>query len=270
VNVHILPLVPDAVLPVVAPATTRSTVPHGYGVQEQCLPFTAATALGLLVKSPISFGFCRGTDVPTVAHRFRSPLENARSGGSGDDRLFYVIDDPPTRFVGNAFTFDAIADQNRQAYTPVCPGVSFFDREDQLDLFKLHLPYLCRTDDGVDALYLSPINRLPPFAVLSGLVETDWYANPVNLILRKPPASTSVHVSKGDPIAQIVFIHRSHRRPTVNVLSDHARMTRDLRQMMGEWFRRHNLDRSAYKQLVRSQHGRIESRPPNARGVGEE
>ena len=51
-------LVPDPVLPVSAPASTRTHVPRGYGVQEQCLPFTAAASAGLLIKSPISFGFC--------------------------------------------------------------------------------------------------------------------------------------------------------------------------------------------------------------------
>jgi hypothetical protein len=147
---------------------------------------------------------------------------------------------------------------------PIGPGLSFFDRGDQLDLFKLHLPYICHTSEGVDTLFLSPINRVPPFEVLSGLVETDWYANPVNLILRKPPHSGSVHVAKGDPVAQLVFIDRARRRSAVKLLPDHARLGRELKVKMEEWHRQHTADRSAYKQLVRTQHGRVDPRAPHS------
>lgn len=259
-EVQILPLVPGAVLPVVSPATTRSPVPHGYGVQEQCLPFTAATALGLLVRSPLAFGLCRSSDVPPGAHQFTSPLERNPHSGRSDPRVFYVVDDPASRFVGNAFTFETITDHDRGTYAPVGPGISFFDRDDQLELFKVHLPYICRTCEGVDTLFLSPINRMPKLDVVSGLVETDWYANPVNLILRRPPNTEPVHIAKGDPIAQLIFIQRSHRRPELKVLPVHARLARELKLMMGEWYRRHSRDRSAYRQLVRTQHGQVDPR----------
>ena len=259
-EVEILPLVPEVVLPTPSPATTRSPVPRGYGVQEQCLPFTAATALGLLVRSPIAFGLCLLPEAPDGVHRFRSPLEGNRATGPSDQRVFYVVDDPACRFVGNAFTFDAIKDQDRGTYAPVAPGISFFDRVDQLDVFKLHLPYIVHTPDNVDTLFVSPINRGAPLDVLSGLVETDWYANPVNLILRKPPGTAPVHVLKGDPIAQLVFIERSHRRPELKVLPAHARLARELKLMMGEWYRRHHQDRSVYKQLVRTAHGQVDTR----------
>jgi len=258
-EVHILPLVTDAVLPVVSPATARSRVPPGYGVQEQCVPFTAATALGLLVPSPIAFGLCHPSEVPSGSQPFRGPLERPDSA-SLDPRVFYVVDDPVCRFSGNAFTFAAIADSERGEYTPVAPGISFFDREDQLDMFKLHLPYICRTSEGVETLFLAPINRKAPFEVMSGLVETDWYANPVNLILRKPAGGRSVHIARGAAIAQLVFIQRAHRRPDLKVLPYHARLARDLKSMMGEWYRRHDRDRSAYKHLVRTQHGQVDTR----------
>src|SRR5262249_35565506 len=119
---------------------------------------------------------------------------------------------------------------------------------------------MCRTSEGVDTLFLAPINRSSQLEVMSGLVETDWYANPVTLILRKPAKEVAVHVAKGDPIAQLVFVERSHRRPEVNVLPAHARLARELKLMMGEWFRQHERDRGAYRQLVRSQHGQLDSR----------
>jgi len=99
-DVNILPLVSGVGLPTAAPAVARSEIPPGYGVQEQCLPFTAATALGFLIKSPITFGFCLPGDVPAGAHSFRSPLDTERRD---DQRLFYVKDDPSCGFLKNAF-----------------------------------------------------------------------------------------------------------------------------------------------------------------------
>jgi hypothetical protein len=261
-DVEIFPLVPNAVLPAPAPATTRAQVPPGYGVQEQCLPFTAATALGFLIKSPITFGLCLPGDVPPGGHAFRSPVARPNPDGAFDDaRVFYVKDDSGCRFSKNAFTLDAIeiADGNgKRLFTPMQPGISFFDREDQHDLFKLHLPYIWRTQAEVDTLFLPPVNRATHgLIVLAGLVETDWYANPVNLIFRKPPTGYSIHVITGEPIAQVIFLMRSYRRPTLKVIPAHARVARDLRTALAEWYRQQAKDRSAYKKLARSEHGRI-------------
>ena len=249
-DVVFLPLVPQAVVPVPSPAATRSPVPSGYGVQEQCLPFTAATALGLLIRSPISFGVCQPQDVPPDGHAFRSPLDSPDAGVSKAPSVFYVKDDQACRFTGNAFTFEVSGGD-------LVPGLSFFDRPDQQDLFKIHLPYLCRTSAGIDALFLTPINRPAPFTVLSGLVETDWYASPVNLILRRPSGARPGHVAKGDTLAQVVFISREHRRPEVRVLAEHARHARELKLAMAEWDQHHREDRNAYKRLVRTQHGQL-------------
>ena len=256
-ELQIFPLVRDAVVPMPAPAATRSRVPPGYGVQEQCVPFTAASALGLLVPSPIAFGLCEPAEVPPAAHAFISPIE---SDAERDPRVFYVVDDPVCGFSRNAFTSTALDNQPPGAPVQVGPGLSFFDRGDQLDLFKLHLPYICRTGEGVDTLFVSPINRIAPFEVLSGLVETDWYANPINLILRVPRDPRAVHVAKGAAVAQLVFIDRLRRRSDVKVLPDHARLSRELKVKMGEWQQRHSANRSAYKQLMRSQHGRLDTR----------
>lgn len=275
IEVELLPLVPQAVLPVPAPATTGREVPPGYGVQEQCLPFTAATALGFLVGSPITFGLCLPGDVPACAHAFRSPLDRPRPDGTFDDaRVFYVKDDPHSAFARNAFTLDplpAVPAKGSEPFRPVHPGLSFFDREDQLDLFKLHLPYVWRTPAEVDTLFLPPINR-PGLAltVLAGLVETDWYAHPVNLVLRKPPAGQAVHVAVGDPIAQVVFVARPHRRPVLKVVASHARAARELRAQLVQWYGQHAENRSAYKKLARSHYGRVGVEPTgSSEGRGE-
>ena len=157
------PLVPNAVLPTPAPATTRPKIPAGYGTQEQCLPFSAATALGFLIRSPITFGLCELGGVPPDRHAFRSPLDRPRPDGTfRDERVFYVKDDPRCCFVKNAFTLDDVQvrdSMGKRWLTPVQPGLSFFEREDQLDLFKIHLPYIWRTAPEVDILFLPVINH---------------------------------------------------------------------------------------------------------------
>jgi uncharacterized protein DUF6065 len=248
-DVSILPLCDGAVLPTEALAATRPRVPPGYGVQEHCLPFTTATALGLLVRAPITFGFCDPADVPGGAHSFVSPIEPEASTPS-DSRVFYVQDDPACSFAGNAFTFTALQEPATGRYV-VAPGLSFFDRRDQQHLFKLHLPFIIRTPDTIDTLFTAAINRVAPFEVLSGLVESDWYADPVNLILRKPGPLVSVHVQKGEPVGQLVFLDRPHRGARVTALPAHARLTRSIASQYWEWKQRLHADRSAYKHIVR-------------------
>jgi Family of unknown function (DUF6065) len=257
-EIQIFPLVSRIALPVPATAGTRAQVPSGYGVQEHCLPFTAATALGFLIPSPLAFGICLRHEVPPDAHAFRSPVATPQTTAAAAP-VFYVKDDLLCGFVKNAFTLDVL-EEKRGAQRQ--PGISFFDRPDQQDLFKLHLPYLWRTPPEVDALFLPALNRHTGLEVLAGLVEADWYANPVNLVLRCPPASQSVHVAVGDPIAQVVFLPRAHRRPALQVLPPHARTSRELRTEITTWQKQHAADRSAYKKLARSQHGRFQTESP--------
>jgi Family of unknown function (DUF6065) len=248
--IRIVPLVPNLELPRRASPRTRVSVPPGYGVQEQCLPFTAASGLGLLIPTPISFGHCPLDEVPKGGRAFRSPLPVA---GAQADWVFYVEDNLRCQFSANAYR---LADSEGKAAT-LEPGISFFDREDQQDLFKLHLPYVWRTPAEVDTLFLPLLNRAAHgLEVQSGLVETDWYANPVNMIVRK--AVNPIHLRAGEEIAQAVFIARHARNPQLEVAAGHSRLTREIRKSLEEWRAEHAKDRGAYKVLARSRQGRIE------------
>ena len=257
-TVHIVPLVPNVKLPRPSQARTRPQIPPGYGVQEQCLPFTSASALGFLIPSPIRFGLCPASEVPQGCHPFRSPLDHPTSGAYKDPRVYYVADNPGCRFVKNAFTFEDIPMDGSKASSVLEPGVSFFDREDQQDLFKLSLPYVWRTPPNIETLFLGALNRSSQgLEVMSGLVETEWYSGAVNLVLRKPQGS--LHFHEGDWVAQAVLIPRDLRAPSLEVVPDHARLSRNIRKELAEWFRQHAEDRGAYKVLARSRQGRIES-----------
>jgi hypothetical protein len=139
----------------------------------------------------------------------------------------------------------------------VHPGLSFFDRPDQAGLFKLHLPYVLRTPEGVDSLFVSPINRPAPLDIVSGLVETDWYAHPVNLVARLPGAGR-VQVTAGDIVAQVVFVHRTARAAHVAAAAPTSATTQALQHDLLRWYVSHQQDRSAYKKLARSRHGRLD------------
>lgn len=250
-GIQIVPLVPNVELPRPASARTREHVPPGYGVREQCLPFTAASGLGFLIPSPIRFGHCPHNEVPEGCRAFRSPIVQPE-GESG--WVFYVADNPGCRFAGNAYSLTDIPRQG----TVLEPGISFFDREDQQDLFKLHLPYIWRTPQNIDTLFQPLLNRAgQSLEVQSGLVETDWYANPVNLILRKP--AVPVHYRQGQEVAHAILISRNLRRPSLEVTASHSRLARDTREALSTWYEQHAQDRSAYKVLARSRHGRIDS-----------
>jgi hypothetical protein len=261
----IVPLVPNVALPRLASARTRTAVPSGYGIQEQCLPFTAASALGVIIPSPIHFGFCIPEQLPDGCQAFRSPLNKPAADDSyAEPRVFYVFDNPACSFAGNAYEFRGVSASGSPASSVQEPGISFFDRDDQPDLIKLHLPYIWRTPDAVDTLFLPLLNRAAPgLEIQCGLVETDWYASPVNLVLRTPPGA--VHIKAGDPVAQAIFVPRALRRPALEFASEHAQFNIDTRKSLADWDKRHAEDRSIYKVLARSADGRVEREVPKTR-----
>lgn len=251
-RVTIIGLVTRFLAPTRASPRTRDHPPAGYGVREQCLPFTAAAALGVMIPAPFSWGFCPPTDVPAGARPFRSPV-----AGGCTERVFYVIDDPALCFERNQFAVPAEI-QKQSGPAPI-PGLSFFDRADQQDHIKLHLPYVCRTVGGVSLLFTAPLNRprRDGLGVVSGLVECDWYASPVNLVLQLPPAPSPVRVAAGETIAQAVLIPSALCRPRLEVLERHRREARNLFANLMEWRDLHDRDRSTYKRLAKSRHGRF-------------
>ena len=257
-TLKIIALVPNLALPRAASARTRASVPSGYGVQEQCLPFTAASALGVVIPSPIRFGFCVIEELPAGCRAFRSPANRPRADGSyAEPRVFYVFDNPDCRFAGNAYEFRGVASAGSSSRGVQEPGLSFFDRDDQSSLIKLHLPYIWRTPESVDTLFLPLVNRIGPgFEVKCGLVETDWYASPVNLVIGMP--SDPVHVQIGDPVAQAVFVPRPLRQPSLEFVDEHDQLSLKARDGLADWDQRHAEDRSLYKVLARSAAGRVE------------
>jgi hypothetical protein len=248
--VAIIGLVARFLRPRPASPRTRDRPPPGYGVREQCLPFTAAAALGLAVPSPFAWGYCLPAEAPAGARTVRSPV-----AGGCLDRLFYVVDDPTLGFERNAFAVPAeIA--ARIGAAPM-PGLSFFDRPDQQDHVKLHLPYVWRTPQGLGLFFTAPVNRPrgDRLELLAGFVESDWYPNPVNLVLALPPAPGAAHVAAGEIIAQAIPIPDALRQPRLEALEGHRREARDVLDDLRSWRDVHRRDRSAYKRLTRSRHG---------------
>jgi hypothetical protein len=241
--------------PQVALGRTRDERPAGYGVEEHCLPFTAAAAAGILIPSPISWGTCPREEAPPGARVFPSPV---RDGRTGEGRAFYVVDDPVFAFQGNQFTVPTDT-AVRIGNAPI-PGLSFFDRPDQQHLVKLHLPYGWRTAEGIALLFTQPVNRGrgDSLRIISGLVETSWYVNPVTLIIQLPPPPSRIHVAAGEVIAQAIPLDTQLFPMRVEIAESHRRETRDAMAGIKQWRQARQRDRSAYKQLARSHHGRLE------------
>lgn len=239
-------------LPHSATPRTRDTIPPGYGVQEQCLPFTAAAALGILIPAPFAWGFCPPDEAPIGSRRFRSPVPCGCPV-----RVFYVVDDPAHGFAGNRF--EVPDDVLKRTGPAPLPGISFFDRDDQQDHVKVHLPYVFKTSSGISLFFTAPVNRprSDRLVVVSGLVECDVYMNAVNLVLQLPPMPSAVHVAAGTPLAQAIPIDRMLQRPTVDFVASHRREARQMYDGISDWRNLKASDRSAYKRLARSAHGRL-------------
>ncbi len=161
-TVTLVPLVPNARLPRVASARTRATVPSGYGVREQCLPFTAASALGVLIPSPIRFGLCRPEELPPGCRSFWSPLEQPEPQGRSTYSTIRTATSPATRTNSQA-THDLIPAHRGAASRALASSIARISRTSS--------SFTCR--------------------ISGGLVETEWYASPVNLVLGKPPGSAA-------------------------------------------------------------------------------
>jgi hypothetical protein len=228
-------------------ARTRPSVPRGYGTREQCQPFAAAAACGLAIPSPISWGVAPASELPPDARPFRSPVR----GDVTDDRWCYVVDDERLGFLANSFGLSTWA--ARHTGTAPIPGISFFDRPDQQGLLKIHLPYSWRTSAGLAILVVDPINR--PHAsglrVVAGLVETAWYANPINLVLELPPPPAAIHLHAGEPLAQAVVVRLADTDPEARVVVDLADAGPQLDDIRA-WRAAHARNRSAYKRLARA------------------
>jgi len=239
-----------------AGARTRRRAPGGYGVREQCLPFTAASALGLAVPAPFTWGCCELGAIPDGARSFRSPVR----ADFHEPRWFYVVDDQRLSLRANQFHLPHEVTA-RIGEAPV-PALSFFDRPDKQRLVKVHLPYSWRTAAEYETLFVEAVNRprADGLRVLAGLVETAWYTNPVNLVVQLPPSPAPVHVEAGSQLAQAILVPRASRRPQLEVLASHGGPTREQLDGVARWRQAHAADRSAYKRLARSREGRLEAR----------
>lgn len=247
-SVTVIPLAKTIQCPGPSSKKTRPSVPTGYGRREQCRPFVEANGLGLTIPSPFSWGYCMPDDVPSGARAFRSPVP-----GGCPARVFYVLDEPALCFSGNQYSVP----ENVMARTgPIAiPGLSFFERPDQQRQIKLHLPYVMRTRDGVGLLFTTPVNRprSDGLQLLSGLVETAWYADAVNMVFVLPERDHPVHIQSNEPLAQAIPLPMAATRTKVNCAEAHRKQTRVTLDAMADWRAQKSSDRAAYKRIAKAQ-----------------
>lgn len=247
-SVSVIPLARTIHCPASASKKTRPSVPPGYGRREQCRPFVEANGLGLTIPSPFTWGYCLSKNVPEGARAFRSPVE-----GGCPARVFYVKDDPSIGFTRNQYD---VPDHVKARMGPLAiPGLSFFERPDQQRQIKLHLPYVLCTQRGVGLLFTPPINRprSDGLQLLSGLVETAWYADAVNMVFVLPDRDQSVHIQSQEPLAQAIPTPMAATRTSVSCAEPHRKKTRVTLDAMADWRAQKSADRAAYKRIAKTQ-----------------
>ena len=243
--VVVLPLVPEVPLPHDVTARQGALARRGMDGADRCRPHADAAALGFAVPAPFAFGCCLPEDVPVGARAFRSP--EGPTAGPADGRVVYVVDAPAQRFRTNGF-----AARDADGTRWLIPGLGFFERRDQSSLVRIHLPYLWRTAPGVSLLFGPPINaEPPPLRVFSGVVETDWFGDAVELVAELP--RTPVHVRRGQPLAQVVPLRRD-APASLQVVSWDDPQGEAIRNAARRWQESRAASASAYRQLA-SGHG---------------
>jgi hypothetical protein len=97
----------------------------------------------------------------------------------------------------------------------IAPAISHFGH----GVLTFNLPYVFRTDPGVDLLAQGPINR-PKDAIgaLAGIIETDWcpFTFTMNWLFTRP--RTPVRFEKGEPFCHIFPVRRGELDAIVPVL----------------------------------------------------
>ena len=111
---------------------------------------------------------------------------------------------------------------------------------------KFHNYWTVRTAPGWSCLFVPPLNRPHPVVeVLSGIVDTDRFAQRDQLPVRRP-AADGVHVlEQGTPLVQVIPFRRDATDSRAAVRAERpaertsGRGRRGRSQSAGGWYRRH-------------------------------
>lgn len=69
-------------------------------------------------------------------------------------------------------------------------------------------PWAIRTPKGYSTLFLEPMHRELPFRVMPGVVDTDEYIAPVNILFTLKDVNFEGLIPRGTPIAQVIPFKR--------------------------------------------------------------
>jgi hypothetical protein len=69
-------------------------------------------------------------------------------------------------------------------------------------------PWSIKTPKGYSSLFIPPVHRESPFAILEGIVDTDTYTNNVNLPFVMTDSEFEGLIPAGTPIAQVIPFKR--------------------------------------------------------------
>lgn len=88
-------------------------------------------------------------------------------------------------------------------------------------LLKFINPWLVKTEPGISCLFTSPQNHMETrFKLVDGLVDTDTYANSVNLPFIWTGGDGEFFIQRGTPLVQVIPVRRETFDLDVRVASD--------------------------------------------------
>lgn len=110
---------------------------------------------------------------------------------------------------------------------------------------KFMNPWSIRTPDGYSILLLEPMHRDLPFNVLPGVIDTDKYQAPINVIFTMKDPNFEGIIPKGTPFAQVIPFKREFWSTKIGKEKDLIHQKEIFSQLRTKFF-------DAYKTMFRA------------------
>lgn len=109
---------------------------------------------------------------------------------------------------------------------------------------KFMNPWGIKTEKGYSTLLVEPMHHNLPFTVLPGVIDTDFYSSPVNVIFSMKDPDFEGIIPQGTPFAQVIPFKRESYEMQFGSEKDLQEMKNNFKQLRTRFF-------EAYKTMFR-------------------
>jgi len=104
---------------------------------------------------------------------------------------------------------------------------------------KFHNKWIIKTPSGYSCLFIQPMNRFEDrFEIVSGVVDTDTYLNPINFPFHWKKWSQQLLLKKGEPMVQVIPFKREQWKKWSGFIFEPGH-TKTLRRMQSKFIDRY-------------------------------